>query len=1113
MKNLLKWLRGSFVNGGIMSKLILIFVIIKVLPLVLLAWTAGHQVMSLGSAVERLSVSIFSATRDKIREIGDIAVKNSVTALNRRSRESIEHLTTDTAREVATFLYDRDRDIRIAATLNPDENVYRRFLAEQFRSVVDHEPYQLDATGEQWVPAKPLRGNEPEIKPAIKDNEKDWHYRPPARSGKLTQRPLYLEMTFIDLNGNEKVKVSTSKILPTALRNVALRSNTYCRAESYFSDLQRLKPGDITVSDVIGPYVGSPLIGTFTPKRAKEKGIPYEPELAGYAGKENPVGKRFRGLIRWGMPVLKDGRISGYVTLALDHRHLKEFTDHLIPTDERFSPISDASSGNYAFIWDYKGRSIVHPRDYSIVGYDPATGEPAIPWLDSEMYQAWKKSGLPISAFLKRQPQFFSPSLKKKPSSELTKAGFVGLDGRYLNFAPQCAGWHELTSRGGSGSFIIFWSGLWKLTTAAAIPYYTGRYGAHPRGFGYVTIGANVDEFNLPATETATIINRLITSLAMDINSKQLAMRHLIGDSIATTTKHLTLMTIVMVVLVIVIAVMMAGFLTRRIKVMISGIRNFQGGDLNARLPVASQDEMGALANAINDMSEAVQQRESALMMSKEEVLFRNTVLSTQLECSIDGILVVDEHDVIFSYNQRFVQLWNIPPTLMEAGDNAPVLQVVAEQVADRETFLAKVQYLYSHIEEKNHEELLLKDGRIFDRYTAPICGPSGKYYGRVWYIRDITDLQHARQDMLKTQKLESLGVLAGGIAHDFNNILTAILGNISLARYQNINQKKTELRLEEAEKAALRARDLTQQLLTFARGGEPVKKVIFLNTLLIEAAGFAVHGSSVKCNFNLEEDLWPVEADEGQLSQVIHNLILNAVQAMPHGGSVTISARNVASPPDNRCVNITVSDTGTGIHPDHMQNIFDPYFTTKQKGNGLGLATCYSIIKKHGGTIRVESEPEVGTSFYLILPAVEQFETAAVAVASKTLPGYGRILVMDDEEIVRQVATASLEQLGYQVECAECGGSAIELYEKRKNEGDPFAAVIMDLTIPGGIGGKEAISALLRIDPSVKAIVSSGYANDPVMASFRDFGFSAVLTKPYRLNEMSNVLQEVLAR
>ena len=377
---------------------------------------------------------------------------------------------------------------------------------------------------------------------------------------------------------------------------------------------------------------------------------------------------------------------------------------------------------------------------------------------------------------------------------------------------------------------------------------------------------------------------------------------------------------------------------------------------------------------------------------------------------------------------------------------------------------------------------------------------------------RDVTELWQARVDMLKTQKLESLGVLAGGLAHDFNNILTAIFGNISLARFQLDGTGTADQRLEDAEHAIGRATDLTKQLLTFARGGEPVKKVITVPGLLREAARFALHGSTADCAFVLEDDLWPVEADGGQLAQVIHNLVLNAVQAMQGGGTVTVGAKNVSSSATaGRFVRISVGDEGIGIPEHNLSRIFDPYFTTKPQGNGLGLATSYSIIRKHGGKIRAASTVGAGSTFYISLPASEQRMVSDPSASNAVIHGSGRVLVMDDDASVRSIAQGVLEQLGYAVEVAANGAEALGLYQKRKEEGTPFCAAILDLTIHGGMGGKETVRKLLEIDPGVKAIVSSGYSNDPVMANYRDYGFAAVLCKPYRLQEMGRVLSDLL--
>jgi len=411
------------------------------------------------------------------------------------------------------------------------------------------------------------------------------------------------------------------------------------------------------------------------------------------------------------------------------------------------------------------------------------------------------------------------------------------------------------------------------------------------------------------------------------------------------------------------------------------------------------------------------------------------------------------------------------------------------------------------------HRQLTPKGETVWVRALAsPIYGPNGNILSHVGTLEDITELRQARQEMLKAVKLESLGVLAGGIAHDFNNLLTAVFGNISLARFQLHDSEAVNKRLEDAENAIVRATDLTKQLLTFARGGEPIKTVLNVNDLLRETARFALHGSNVNCEFILGDDIWPVEADEGQFGQVIHNLILNAVQAMPKGGTVTISSRKTGSlPKESRFVKITVADTGIGIPENILQKIFDPYFSTKTQGNGLGLATCYSIIKKHGGKIRVESIVGEGTRFFISLPASERECVSDPKSLTRLSHGCGRVLVMDDNEDVRAVAQGILKELGYTVELAENGSEALDIYTKHQEQGTPIYAVILDLTIPAGMGGRETIENLLKIDPTVKAIVSSGYSNDPVMANYRDFGFHAVLTKPYRPQEMSKVLRELI--
>ncbi|MBW1946800.1 MAG: response regulator [Deltaproteobacteria bacterium] len=419
-----------------------------------------------------------------------------------------------------------------------------------------------------------------------------------------------------------------------------------------------------------------------------------------------------------------------------------------------------------------------------------------------------------------------------------------------------------------------------------------------------------------------------------------------------------------------------------------------------------------------------------------------------------------------------------------------------------------------------NNTVLIAKDGtkRSIDDSGAPIKDCKGNIMGVVLVFRDITEKRRAERELLKADKLESLGVLSGGIAHDFNNILTSILGNISIAKMFARPGDKIFERLEEAENDCMRARVLTQKILTFSRGGAPIMKTAFISELLRDSASFALSGSNVRCEFSIPDDLWRIEVDEGQIAQAISNLIINASQAMPGGGVINLLAENIVVdekqgiPLNNGgYVKISVTDHGIGIPKEHFQQIFDPYYTTKRGGSGLGLAIAYSIVKRHNGYIDVKSIPGKETTFSIYLPASPKEALAEKESGEKIRGGKGKILVMDDEKMIRDVVGDMLGILGYEAEFAKDGAEAVELYKKAEQSVRPFDAVIMDLTVPGGMGGKEAVRKLAEIDPEVKAIVSSGYSDDPVMADFRKYGFSNVVAKPYNIKELGDALYEVL--
>lgn len=410
--------------------------------------------------------------------------------------------------------------------------------------------------------------------------------------------------------------------------------------------------------------------------------------------------------------------------------------------------------------------------------------------------------------------------------------------------------------------------------------------------------------------------------------------------------------------------------------------------------------------------------------------------------------------------------------------------------------------------------------GKVFSVTTWPIFDDSGGFAGMVHAAKDITGQRQMEDELLRAQKLESIGILAGGIAHDFNNILTAVLGNISLARMTSGGPKeRLNERLDKAEKASLAARDLTRQLLTFAKGGAPILKTESIEACIRDSVSFVTRGAKVKVVYDIAKDLRAVEADKAQITQVINNLVINAIQAMPRGGTLTVTAVNQDLTEDGilsrtagaHGVKISIADEGVGIEPEFLSKIFDPYFTTKPGGSGLGLATAFSIIKRHQGHLSVESTVGRGTVFHVLLPASVEQPPANEATDEAPSPAKGRILVMDDEQLIRDIAGEMLEYIGYQVGFAVDGEEALQLYQEARAAGTSFDVVIMDLTIPGGMGGEEAIQRLLAVDPAAKVIVSSGYSNDPVMSDYRHHGFRGVVTKPYKVKELSRVLRQVM--
>lgn len=439
--------------------------------------------------------------------------------------------------------------------------------------------------------------------------------------------------------------------------------------------------------------------------------------------------------------------------------------------------------------------------------------------------------------------------------------------------------------------------------------------------------------------------------------------------------------------------------------------------------------------------------------------------------------------------------------------DRAHCSEVRAQAFAARTAF----EMEYRLARHDNQFRLVLDVG-------TPRFAANGDFTGFIGSCIDITHRRKEQEEAVRANKLESIGVLAGGIAHDFNNLLTGIVGNVYLAKLTLSPDDELFKHLTEVENACTRAQDLTQQLLTFARGGAPLTKTIAIGAILLEWIRVSLHGSKIRLVSDIAPELWPVDVDEGQLSQVITNLVANAEQAMPDGGTVTLTVANIEVTAEQELpldvgqyVGISLRDEGVGIPADNIGKIFDPFFTTKPKGIGLGLTTSYAIVQKHGGHLAVMSEPGVGTTFFVYLPASPNpvAPNAPTASATHHAPrANGKILFMDDESTIRRFAREVLSRFGYTVECVQDGQAAVERYRLAMTKGEPFSGVILDLTVPGGMGGRETLQALIELDANVKAIVSSGYSNDPIMATFAQYGFCARLAKPFQMQDLHDAVR-----
>ncbi|WP_051676887.1 ATP-binding protein [Maridesulfovibrio frigidus] len=1101
---------------GIRCKLIAVFVLIKVLPLIVLAWVAWNGITILGHSVEDKVVQLSTESQGTITNISDMAVESSIRALDLKSRETIERLTTDTAIDVAEFLYARDNDILLASSLPPTEDSYKTFLTPLAGYITEPPVWVLNEAGDSWVPEDSVLPAETVIASRNSDNAKDFHSRLPDNSATRVKLPLFLEMTYVDVNGMELVKVTSSDILPNEKKNVSDTANTYCKAENYFSELKKLAPGEIYVSEVIGAYQKSPIIGAFTKARAMEKGIAFDPENAGYAGKENPVGKRYQGVVRWATPVVRDGRITGYVTLALDHTHIMEFTDYIIPTAERYTTISDASSGNYAFMWDYKDRNISHPRDYFITGYDPETGQPAIPWLSKGMFDDYEQSGLTISEWEETAPVLKDQSLKKKPSIELMDAGLVGLDCRYLNFAPQCDGWNNLTKNGGSGSFVILWSGIWKLTTAAAIPYHTGIYSG-PRGFGFITVGANVNEFHKAATETGEKIAGVAAEFQATLKKQNDDTQQHLKLSQSKTSKEIMVSTLFMVVIVIFIAVFMASTLTNKITDMIKGIRKFKDGHLDSRLKEESSDEIGQLAHTFNEMTDDIQ--ELIINLRQAEENYRGF-----FENATEGIFRTTVAGRLINVNPAFASLvgFGTPQELLDS-----VQDIGAHLYSDperRKELLRKLEQDGSVRDFEYEVTLPSGESRFLTTYCQLVTGEDGEVYLE-GMATDISERKLKEQAEIEKEAAlsanESKSRFLATMSHEIRTPLNFIMGMPDILSETDLTgeQNKIVNMFKSAGEGLLR---LINEILDFSKieaGQIIIDETEFNLVELLDSVACIMsvkartEGLIFECLVHKNTPRW-VKGDELRVRQILMNLVGNAIK-FTNEGLVKVEVSASFRDEQNVQVSFSVSDTGIGIGKEKIATVFESFTqadssTTRQYGGtGLGLTISKRLLELMGGHIEVTSSLGDGTMFSFTLPfevchpVPEDEESVPAEVCITIDSGFKKVLIVEDSESNQMLIEHFLKDSGHTLLIADNGLDGLNMY---KEEGD-IDIILMDMQMPvmDGIDATMAVRAYEKEQniPAVHIVALTANAfEDDKMRCFES-GCDHFVAKPVRKKEL----------
>ncbi len=1015
---------------GILPKVVIFVSTLIILHFLLLYLSVSKKLEDTNAQIIQRAENMGESYLFSEKLISKVAINDSIKGLDKKSTEAIELRTQELALRLADFLYERDQDILQLSHIKPDSKVFLALYGVQKRKVIVPGPW-------------PREIKEPAASPIgwrNDNNRTHWRNRP-AFAFNTVSKPLYREFTFVDLKGNEQIKIVDGAV-SSDLKDVSKKENTYCRAEDYFEHLERLMPGEIYVSRVIGAYVPGFL------EHTDDGGVSVDPKSA-YAGKENPNGKKFEGIVRWATPVYDvKGQKTGYVTMALDHVHIMEFTDHVVTTDEWFSDISDAGSGNYAWLWDDEDQCISHPRDFFICGYDPQTGQEVPGWLSQTTYDEYRKSGKSLNDFIENLPPFRKFSFSKDPASEQVKSGNIPLDCKVLDMAPQCEGWNRGSEKGGSGSFLIFWSRLWKLTTYAAIPYYTGQYGNSRRGFGYVTLGAHVADFHKDAMVSKANLEKNIAQEMATVQEFNKETWDMIQGFAKENKRILFLSTAVLDLMTLLVLSFYIFRMLKPLKKVTNVAEAIQKGDLDQHIEVNSSDEIGRLAYSFNKMAEFLSKADkvkSSLMADQVET---NQKLTREIEVrkKAEDALQKAHLELEQRVEERTAELKQSNEALKKA-------KILAEAASKAKgDFLANMSHeIRTPLNGIIGMAELALDGDLTPRDRNTIQVVSAEADSLLRIVNDILDFSKIEAGMLE---LESV---------PFN--IRVLVEDLATNLAWQAEQKSLEVIIFISNEVPNRV------------VGDPGR----LRQILLNLSGNAL-------KFTHEGEIFiqvePTSIKEDQIEICF---------------AVTDTGIGIA--PDKQYAifeSFTQADGST---------------TRKYGGTGLGISICKQLVELMGGKLMVTSIEDEGStfSFNIFCEKAPDKEDHYCFKEMVDLSGL-KVLVVDDMPNNRLILTEYLEHWGCVSVEANNVQAALSQLKSACEQNAPFDLILTDHQMPeqNGLDLSRQIRSTHELK-SIPILILTSMGQKGDAKACREIGIQGYLSKPIRRNELYKAVQTIL--